>query len=83
MSLLDYVETKQFLEEIAIQRGQYCYDYAKELEQKLAVCVRALKEISLNQCTAMAWDMTKAPTIGTSVCSHHIAKQALSEIGEK
>lgn len=54
-----------------------------ESERKLAVCVRALKEISLNQCTAMAWDMTKAPTIGTSVCSHHLAKQALSEIGEK
>lgn len=32
MSLLDYLETQTMLNEIAIERGQYLYDFAKKLE---------------------------------------------------
>jgi len=41
MSLLDHLETKQFLEEIAMERGQYCYDYVKRLEAQLAEARKA------------------------------------------
>lgn len=36
MSLLDYLETQQMLDNIAIERGQYMYVYIKELESQLA-----------------------------------------------
>ena len=69
MNALDYCETKQFLDQIAIERGQYCYDYLKNLERKLSMAREALEHLCFHSGRTV-YEMEDA------------AKSALKEIGE-
>ena len=42
MSLLDVLETQKYLDQIALERGQYCYEWVKKLQRQNELLLKVL-----------------------------------------